>query len=248
MQRPQHRQRITGRARGPRRPHRVIHQPRQQPAQPRMHPVRPPGEPAQPLPHRRIRHPQLRRDPVPRPAPRRRQQPRPDHLHPVLPAPQHRIGQQHPRHPAPRAQRPPRPDPPDHPAQPHQVPVPPRTPTGPAAPRTPAPGTAAAPTRAAHRQPPRPDLPLAPGASERIGGPSGQAANLSRAGRSHSVVPTLTPPTTTPQAPPVMPAPPDAQRLMRAHSAWRVTTGSRSTTECPHEADHGACQLKLERS
>jgi hypothetical protein len=48
------------------------------------------------------------------------------------------------------------------------------------------------------------------GASERIGGPSGQAANLSRAGRSHSVVPTLTPATSTPQAPPVMPAPPDA--------------------------------------
>jgi len=57
MQRPQHRQDITGRARGPRRQHRVIHQPGQQPAQPRVHPVRPPGEPAQPLPHRRIRHP-----------------------------------------------------------------------------------------------------------------------------------------------------------------------------------------------
>ena len=40
---------ITGRARCPRRPHRVIHQPGQQPAQPRVHPVRPPGEPAQPL-------------------------------------------------------------------------------------------------------------------------------------------------------------------------------------------------------
>ena len=49
------------------------HQPGQQPAQPRVHPVRPPGEPAQPLPHRRIRHPQLRRDLVPRPSPRRRQ-------------------------------------------------------------------------------------------------------------------------------------------------------------------------------
>ena len=36
------------------------------------------------------------------------------------------------------------------------------------------------------------------------------AANLSRAGRSHSVMPTLTPATTTPQAPPLMPAPPDA--------------------------------------
>ena len=46
---------------------------------------------------------------------------------------------------------------------------------------------------------------------------------MSRAGRSHSVVPTLTPATTTPQAPPVMPAPPDAERLIRAHSAWRVT-------------------------
>jgi hypothetical protein len=34
-----------------------------------------------------------------------------------------------------------------------------------------------------------------------------QAANLSRAGRSHSVVPTLSPGTATPQAPPVMPAP-----------------------------------------
>jgi hypothetical protein len=40
--------------------------------------------------------------------------------------------------------------------------------------------------------------------------PSGQAANLSRAGRSHSVVPTLSPGTPTPQAPPVMPTPPDA--------------------------------------
>ena len=75
---------------------------------------------------------------------------------------------------------------------------------------SPAPGTAKAPTRAAHRQPPRPDLPLAPGASGRIGGPSGQAANLSRAGRSHSVVPTLTPATSTPQAPPVVPTTPDA--------------------------------------
>ena len=46
-----------------------------------------------------LRHPQLRRDPVPRPAPYCRQQRRPDHLHPVLPARQHRIGQ-HPRHPA----------------------------------------------------------------------------------------------------------------------------------------------------
>jgi hypothetical protein len=40
-------------------------------------------------------------------------------------------------------------------------------------------------------------------------------------------VPTLTPATTTPQAPPVMPTPPDAQRPIRAHSAWRVTPGSR---------------------
>ena len=148
MQSPQHRQRITGRARGPRRPHRVIHQPGQQPAQPRVHPVRPPGEPAQPLPHRRIRHPQLRRDLVPRPSPRRRQQRRPDHLHPVLPAPQHRIGQQHPRHPAPRAQRPPRPDPPDPPAQPDQIPLHPEPPPGqpPPAPRPEAP------------QQPRPEL------------------------------------------------------------------------------------------
>jgi hypothetical protein len=56
-----------------------------------------------------------------------------------------------------------------------------------------------------------------------IGGPSGQAANLSRAGRSHSVMPTLSPGTATPQAPPVMPAPPVAYRLIRAHSARRVT-------------------------
>ena len=38
---------------------------------------------------------------------------------------------------------------------------------------------------------------------------SGQASNLSRPGRSHSVAPTLPPATTTPLAP-VMPAPPDA--------------------------------------
>ncbi len=56
-------------------------------------------------------------------------------------------------------------------------------------------------------------------------GPSGQAANLSRAGRSHSGVPTLTPATTTPQAPPVMPALPAVSRPIRAPSAWRVTTG-----------------------
>jgi Abortive infection alpha len=46
---------------------------------------------------------------------------------------------------------------------------------------------------------------------------------LSRAGRSHSVVPTLTPATTTPQAPPVMPTPPDAERPIRARSPCRVT-------------------------
>src|SRR5271155_2625260 len=113
------------------------------------------------------------------------------------------------------------PGPSPRPARPD--PAPPRTPTGPAAPRTPAPGTAATPTRAEHRQPPRPDLPLAPAPPSAADGPSGQAANLSRAGRSHSVVPTLTPATTTPQAPTVMPAPPDAQHPIRAHSAWRVT-------------------------
>src|SRR6266568_2861179 len=98
--------------------------------------------------------------------------------------------------------RPPRPARPDR--------APPRTPPGPAGPRTPPPGTAKAPTRAGHRQPPRPDLPLAPAPPGASDGPSGQAANLSRAGRSHSVLPTLTPGTTTPQAPPLMPAPPDA--------------------------------------
>ena len=36
-------------------------------------------------------------------------------------------------------------------------------------------------------------------------------------------MPTLTPATTTPQAPPVMPAPPDAQRTIRARPPWRVT-------------------------
>jgi len=46
---------------------------------------------------------------------------------------------------------------------------------------------------------------------------------LSRAGRSHSVVPTLAPTTSTPQAPPVMPAPPDAKRPIRARSPWRGT-------------------------
>ena len=56
------------------------------------------------------------------------------------------------------------------------------TPTAPAAPRTPAQGTAAAPTRAAHRQPPRPDLPLAPGASERIRRPVRSGSELEPGG------------------------------------------------------------------
>jgi hypothetical protein len=57
----------------------------------------------------------------------------------------------------------------------------------------------------------------------RIGGPSGQAANLSRAGRSHSIVPTMSPGTAVSQAPPVIPTPPDAGRPIRAHPARRVT-------------------------
>ena len=128
-----------------------------------------------------------------------------------------------PRHPAPRAQRPPRPDPPDPPAQPDQIPLQAEPPPGqpPPAPRHQAP------------QQPRPELSIdnrhdltyrwhraPPSAAD---GPSGQAANLSRAGRSHSVVPTLTPGTPAPQAPPVMPALPDVSRTIRAHSAWRVT-------------------------
>ena len=40
-------------------------------------------------------------------------------------------------------------------------------------------------------------------------------------------MPTLTPATTTPQTPPVMPAPPDAERPIHAHSTWRVTLGDR---------------------
>ena len=50
---------------------------------------------------------------------------------------------------------------------------------------------------------------------------------MSRAGRSHSVVPTLSPGTTAPQAPPITPTHPDAPRPTRAHSAWRVTARSR---------------------
>ena len=79
-----------------------------------------------------------------------------------------------------------------------------------------------------HRRSPRCDLTYRwhrapPSAAD---GPSGQAANLSRAGRSHSVVPTLSPGTAAPQAPSVMPTSRDAQRPIRAHSAWRVTPAS----------------------
>ena len=209
MQRPQHRQHITGRARRPR-----LHtgSSTSRGSSPHSHACTRSARRANRRSHSRTVEygTPSSADLVPRPAPRRRQQPRPDHLHPVLPAPQHRIRQQHPRHPARRAQRPPRPDPPGHPAQPDQVPLHPEPPPGqpPPAPRPQAP------------QQPRPELRIdnrhdltyrwhraPPSASD---GPSGQAANLSRAGRSHSVMPTLTPGTAAPQAPPVMPAPPDA--------------------------------------
>jgi hypothetical protein len=52
----------------------------------------------------------------------------------------------------------------------------------------------------------RHDLDLLPVPASASDGPSGQAANLSRAGRSHSVAPTV-PPGTTPLAPPVLPTP-----------------------------------------
>jgi len=96
-----------------------------------------------------------------------------------------------------RSPRPARPDP-----------APARTPTAPAAPRLQAP------------QQPRPELSIDNRhdltcrwhrrlRAHKTARPVRQR-NLSRAGRSYSVVPTLSPGTTTPQAPPVMAAPLDA--------------------------------------
>ena len=207
MQSPQHRQRITGRARGPG-GHTGSSTSRGSSPHSRACTGPPAGRTGAATPAPSYTAPPALPRSGSTAAPRRRQQPRPDHLHPVLPAPQHRIGQQHPRQPAPaHSARRGRTRP--VPAEPDQIPLHP-DPHRASRPPHPGPSTAAAPTRAEHRQPPRPDLPLAPAPPSAADGPSGQAANLSRAGRSHSVVPTLSPATSTPQAPPVMPTPPDA--------------------------------------
>ena len=52
-------------------------------------------------------------------------------------------------------------------------------------------------------------------------GPSGQAVNLSR----RTVPIPSCPPCRSPQAPPVMPTPSDAERLMRARPSWPMTAG-----------------------